>query len=103
MRACLCVWILRLPPDVWRLLILLHHGHILTLMGDAGTKPDGDTPPKQRMLSWRGDLQTAVSGPPANDWAGLSQEQDALLGALQVRLTVLKAVWQSGSRQTLRQ
>jgi len=72
-------------------------------MGDAGTKPDGDTPPKQRMLSWRGDLQTAVSGPPANDWAGLSQEQDALLGALQVRLTVLKAVWQSVLRQTLRQ
>ncbi len=45
---------------------------------------DGDTPPKQRMVGWRGDLQTATSGTPANDWAGLSQEQEALLGALQV-------------------
>lgn len=52
----------------------------------ANGAADVDTPPKQRMMGWRGDLQTAVSGPPANDWAGLSQEQEALLGALQVPL-----------------
>ncbi len=50
----------------------------------VGVNSDGDTPPKQRMVGWRGDLQTATSGTPANDWAGLSQEQEALLGALQV-------------------
>ncbi len=52
---------------------------------------DGDTPPKQRMVGWRGDLQTATSGTPANDWAGLSQEQEALLGALQVPPVALYA------------
>ena len=50
----------------------------------AGARMDGDTPPKQRMVGWRGDLQTATSGTPATDWAGLAQEQEALLGALQV-------------------
>ena len=52
----------------------------------AGAKgmADAETPPKQRMSGWRGDLQTAVSSTPANDWAGLSQEQEALLGSLQV-------------------
>ena len=62
-------------------------------MLSAGTKgdADADTPPKQRM-SWRGDLQTAVSGTPTNDWAGLSQEQEALLGALQVPSTAPEVI-----------
>ena len=64
--------------------MLLTNNVLTQALLSAGSKMDGDTPPKQRMVGWRGDLQTATSGTPANGWAGLSQEQEALLGALQV-------------------
>ena len=47
---------------------------------------DADTPGSQgRAAGWRGELEAAGPGPgQLPEWAGLSQDQEALLAALQV-------------------
>lgn len=45
-----------------------------------------ETPQKQRLMGWRGDMPATTSaGSQLNEWAGLTPDQEALLGALQVR------------------
>lgn len=44
-----------------------------------------ETPTKQRLMGWRGDMQaTSSAGSQLNEWAGLNPDQEALLAALQV-------------------
>ncbi len=46
---------------------------------------DMETPTKQRLMGWRGDMQaTSSAGSQLNEWAGLNPDQEALLAALQV-------------------
>ncbi|BDA45618.1 Myosin-17 [Coccomyxa sp. Obi] len=45
---------------------------------------DMETPTKQRLMGWRGDMQaTSSAGSQLNEWAGLNPDQEALLAALQ--------------------
>ena len=44
-----------------------------------------ETPTKQRLMGWRGDMPaTSSAGSQLNEWAGLTPDQEALLAALQV-------------------
>ena len=56
------------------------------LAGNLARERDADTPSsQQRLMGWRGELEAAGPGPgQLPEWAGLSQDQEALLAALQV-------------------